>query len=87
MPKKTKQYGWQCSECDKDPSEPFQTPKEVIDLTAPRYIDLPRPRNQWCGSGSKKITQIRFVQKIQNCCQIRYRYRTVVNLHEVKSIY
>jgi hypothetical protein len=36
MPKKTKQYGWQCSECDKDPSEPFQTPKEVIDLTAPR---------------------------------------------------
>ena len=77
MPKKTKQYGWQCSECDKDPSEPFQTPKEVIDLTAPRYIDLPRPRNQWCGSGSKKITQIRFVQKIQNCCQIRYRYRTV----------
>ena len=49
MPKKTKQYGWQCSECDKDPSEPFQTPKEVIDLTAPRYIDLPRPRNQWCG--------------------------------------
>jgi hypothetical protein len=40
MPKKTKQYGWQCSECDKDPSEPFQTPKQVIDLTAPRYVCL-----------------------------------------------
>jgi hypothetical protein len=40
MPKKTKQYGWQCSECDKDPSEPFQTPKQVIDLSAPRYVWL-----------------------------------------------
>ena len=28
MPKKTKQYGWQCSECDKgDPSVALATPQ------------------------------------------------------------
>merc|ERR1740128_1385749 len=36
MPKKTKQYGWQCSECDKDPSEPFSFDQLHVDVEAPR---------------------------------------------------
>lgn len=37
MPKKTKQYGWQCSECDKDPSlQPSLQHTPDIDLEAPR---------------------------------------------------
>ena len=38
MPKKTKQYGWQCSECDKgDPSVALATPQaQTVDLEAPR---------------------------------------------------
>ena len=37
MPKKTKQYGWQCNECDKgDPSLQTQMSFQEIDLEAPR---------------------------------------------------
>ena len=39
MPKKTKQYGWQCSECDKgDPSV------QISNLAPPQAIDLEAPR-------------------------------------------
>merc|ERR1719348_744763 len=37
VPKKTKQYGWQCNECDKgDPSLQTQMSYQEIDLEAPR---------------------------------------------------
>ena len=29
-------YGWQCTDCDKDPSEPFHYDKKIIDFDAPR---------------------------------------------------
>ena len=39
MPKKTKQYGWQCSECDRgDPSV------QISNLAPPQAIDLEAPR-------------------------------------------
>jgi len=36
MPKKTKQYGWQCSECDKEPDMHPNSFTPQIDLEAPR---------------------------------------------------
>ena len=36
MPKKTKQYGWQCSECDKDPGVVPISYTPEVDLEAPR---------------------------------------------------
>ena len=38
MPRRTKQYGWQCSECDKDPAsqQPSLQHTQHIDLEAPR---------------------------------------------------
>ena len=36
MPKKTKQYGWQCSECDKDPGVTPISATPQVDLEAPR---------------------------------------------------
>ena len=39
MPRKTKQYGWQCSECDKgDPSV------QISNLAPPQAIDLEAPK-------------------------------------------
>ena len=37
MPKKTKQYGWQCSECDKDPG--------VVPISFTPQVDLEAPRS------------------------------------------
>jgi hypothetical protein len=71
MPKKTKQYGWQCSECDKDPSEPFQTPKQVIDLSAPRYVSL--------------FANVAFTEKQEQAHYGRYRTYTGIVFVEEES--
>jgi hypothetical protein len=68
MPKKTKQYGWQCSECDKDPSEPFQTPKQVIDLSAPRYS------MSVCLLMLLLFANVAFTEKQEQALYGRYRY-------------
>ena len=36
MPKKTKQWGWQCSECDKEPEMHPISYTPQIDIEAPR---------------------------------------------------
>lgn len=46
MPKKTKQYGWQCSECDKDPVESFNVYQDVVDVEAPRASRKRRSKTQ-----------------------------------------
>ena len=56
MPKKTRQYGWQCSECDRVPEQnpsSFKPADPAVDLEAPRSS---RTRTTRTGSiqGNKK---------------------------------
>ena len=61
MPKKTRQYGWQCSECDRVPEQnpsSFKPADPAVDLEAPRSS---RTRTTRTGSiqGNIKKFQVR----------------------------
>ena len=53
MPKKTKQWGWQCSECYKEPDMHPISYTPQIDIEAPRssrHRGPPKARNLLCDS-------------------------------------
>ena len=53
MPKKTKQYGWQCSECDRgDPSV------QISNLAPPQAIDLEAPRASRTRGQASRVNSI-----------------------------
>ena len=63
MPKKTKQYGWQCSECDKG-----APPVQISNLAPPQAIDLEAPRASRTRGQHSRVNSI----ILSMCCILEF---------------
>ena len=76
MPKKTKQYGWQCSECDRgDPSV------QISNLAPPQAIDLEAPRASRTRGQHSRVNSI----ILSMCSVLEFERRVLKQLLQLQA--
>ena len=75
MPKKTKQYGWQCSECDRgDPSV------QISNLAPPQAIDLEAPRASRTRGQPSRVNSV-----ILSMCSVLLEFERVLKQLQLQA--